>query len=371
MNKLSLRLFEPTLYGGRFLEDFGGRCQKYQHTLRLVGGCWQAQWEFVPPVLTADYGDEWFYNRIGCHFEERLGAMVIWSGIVDEMDYWWGGWGQRISLLNVRNRAKAIYVDETGDSQETLWNEEPTSVGKFGRIEVILELDQADDVKATQMVAALLSEKGWPQPQPLGVNESADDKLIVRASGYVFTTNYRFVSVGDGLAQAIGDYVRDIVETDMPFVSPGRIDSNDQETLSGTVVPTRCYEEIRNLLLQRTDPAEPPYTLSVDPNRRFNYYKVDPTPTYFWKNRRLADRIGGQGVANPWLVVPGVIRNARRGPLSPPPGSFLEDGRDMLILEVTMRDGDTQPIITTTEFSDAAIAAAFQIREDGNEPTGA
>lgn len=367
MNKLSLRLFEPTLYGGRFIEDFGGRCQNYQHTLRLVGGCWQAEWEFVPPVLTADYGDEWFFNRIGSHFEERLGALVIWSGIVDEIDYWFGGWGQRMNLLNVRNRIKTVYVDDAGASQETVWVEDAASVAKFGRIEEILELDQSDDVKATAEAESLLAARAWPTPEPLGINKGSDDKLTVRASGYVFTANYRFVSVGDGTAQAIGDYVRDIVEADMPFLTPGRIEANAIETFSGTVVPTRAYEEVRNLLLQRADPAEPPYTLYVDPNRRFNYYQISSAPSYFWENRLLTDRIGGQGVADPWLVVPGVIRNARRGPLSAPPGSFLEDGRDMLILEVTMKQGNEQPIITTTEFSDAAIMAAFQIREQAEE----
>jgi hypothetical protein len=364
----TLNLFTGLRDGARFVERLNDRFAFYQRSFRWFGGCWQAMLELVAtedgPPFNDDYAHEWAQNRIGYHFEERLGARPIWSGMVDEVELSVDGWGERYSLLPVVNRLRVVYVDAAGESKKTAWVEDAQSQGKYGirQRELTMEREQATASEALAYASARLQELANPQVEPVAVSADQTDRLVARLSGYVFTANARYVSVGAG-DYDVSDFIAAITNTDLEFITPGYIQANSALTAIGSSEVTPVWEGFKGVIMLRADPASMPFTVQVDADRRLNYFRPAIAPKYRWRNRQIQTAAGAGEPVNPWEVYPAVIRNAMAHRTSPPAGSYLADGRDRIMFEVTMSTRQKQPIVTWAGSTEAELKKALEIRQ--------
>lgn len=362
----SLDLYAPVKRGRRFLEDFRAKAQQYKRSIRWNGTYWQASWEFSGDGYVAEYGMEWFTTRLGCHLEEHIGSNTIWEGMVDEVDLTIGGSSMRKSLLDVRNAVRAIITDASGNTSEiATWYVNEASIADYGRREEILFLDQVTTDEAIERIEQYLANFAQPHPTGLAISPDAEDKCVVRASGYAFTMNNRYITVGDGSELAASTYITNLVETDCEFISAGSIATNTATVITGQEVPTRVWDEVKRVLPVRAAPADPnfpnpPYIVRIRPGRILDYEVMDVQPRYYWVNRSLSADLAGAVAVNPWLVEPGIVRATAWGPISAPLGSFLQQGNDLIVDEVTMGDGMEQASYSASEYDDAKFAALVE-----------
>lgn len=367
----SLDLYAPVKRGRRFLEDFRAKAQQYKRSIRWNGTYWQASWEFSGDGYVAEYGMEWFTTRLGCHLEEHIGSNTLWEGMVDEVDLTIGGSTMRKSLFDVRNAVRAIITDENGDTTEIpTWLENAASIADYGRREEILFLDQVTEEEATKRIEQYLANYGQPRATGLAINPDAEDKCVVRASGYVFTANNRYITVGDGTELDASTYLQNLISTDCEFLTIGSFVENPATVITGQEVPTRVWDEIKRVLQVRplpTDPnfPDPPHVIQVRPGRIVDYSVMDVRPRYYWVERSLSADLAGAIAINPWLVEPGIVRATAWGPISAPLGSFLQQGNDLIVDEVTMGDGMEQASYSASEYDDAQFEVLMQQAEAG------
>jgi hypothetical protein len=364
----TLTLFSPLQQGAKYVETLNDRLTFYQRSFRWHGGCWQAVLEIrdekdSPRRFDAEYAHEWAQNRLAYHLEERLGRRPFWSGMIDEVELSVGGWGERISLLPVANMVRAVYVDADGETQRTSWVQDTVSQAKYGirQKEVVLEREEAGSAEATAFAEASLQEMANPVAEPIAVSAGQTDQLVVRASGYVFTANSRYVSVGAG-DYDVSDFIIAVVNTDLDYITPGYIQTNTMLTAIGSTEVTPVWEGIRGVIMIRGDMSTMPHRVWVDADRRLHYFKPSPTPRYRWHNRQVYTAAGAGAPVNPWEVTPGIIRNPMARRVSPPFGSYLVDGRDRIIWEVTMSTRQEQPIFTWAGSTEAELKKAYEIR---------
>lgn len=358
-SKQFLEVRQPSAMGGRFVENFRDKATNYRRTIRLVGGFWQAQWDFSGETYDADYGRHWFYNRLGFDMREMIGGFTTWRGMVDEIDLYEGGMAMRRSLMPVINAVRAIYTDGVGNLYEVAaWEEDDLSIAKYGRRELILVMDKVFLAQVEEEMANTLAEYADPKPVFHSVADSSEDKCVVRASGYVYSTNFQYITIGDGETQVdTSTYITNLITTDCDLLSTGNIAANTEDIIHGQDRPTKVWDELVRALGVRADEETPPHTINVTNENELDYFQIDVNPKYYWINRSLQAHIGGRSGINPWMVTPGVVRDPAWGALSAPASSYLQQGNDVLLEEVSMSDDAEQPGMTSTRFEDAQLAS--------------
>lgn len=359
MTKPILECRQPVLHGNTVVDSTAliQRQRNYKRTTRLIGGPWLASFEHFGDEQTpfdADWASKYFYHRLGYHFAEKRGASVLWDGQIAEVDFLYNGWGQRRSLLEVRNMVRAIWVD--GETTGiTSWVSDEASTRQYGVRQETLYLDKTSQAEAEDKTQSYLAEHAHPVPRSIKIDKKAKDSLVVRLQGYIFTANNKYVTVGDGSTKVpISTFVQSVATTDCDFLQAGTVVTNDSTTTNGSTSPIRAYDAIKEILMQRTDPTAPPWLIDVTPgSRHLNYRQLNVNPSYFWLNRQITTTMAGY--VDPWEIRPGMVRNPYHPETSPPPNSFYLDGRDALVLEVTMGTGMETPALTSMEYADARL----------------
>ena len=370
----TMELFTPLAQGARHVESFRARAVNYERGDRFFFGPWRAKWEFLDEpgkALDRDYAWDWALTRLGYHYEERIGRIVPWSGIVQEVDLFLDGDGVRYSIVDLANRIRVVYTDENKVAQVTSWYTDAASIAKYGQRddEVTLEKDSATAAEAARHAQIKLAQRAWPTVEPLAMDAKTPNSVKITAMGYVASLHWRYLTIASG-TYTVTNFLATAIQTDATiaagssdrFVSLGRMETNSEITHIGQYGLATIWEGLKGVINLRPDPNGPPFVSRVSGNRRLDYYQVDPEPIYRWKDRSIVQRAGGRGSLNPWLIRPHIIRSERAVRSSSPPDSWLLDGRDRVMAEVTMADGLTQPVITPAGGTEAELRKAYTIR---------
>jgi len=91
----TLRLFTGVKQGLGYVTDISRAAQDWKRTIRLQGGFWQGSFRVEGTLAELQ---EWFFNRLGYHVEERSGGAVTWEGMIYELELTAHGVRRRRSL---------------------------------------------------------------------------------------------------------------------------------------------------------------------------------------------------------------------------------------------------------------------------------
>lgn len=364
MRDVTLYCLIPPLQGTAALPDvslLNQSARRYQQSTRRIGGYWQAGFDIDPSERVSDsYLVEWF-NRVGFGFQSRLGGAIVWAGLVWEIELALDGIKERRDYGTIFNAVKSVYTDSSGNSQQTSWYTNDASIAQYGRRELIIPLDDVSATEAQTKAQDELVKTAYPAAEVVGLGSKIKDGLTVTCTGLAFTGNNRYVTAGDGSTDNVSAFIQEIIEDDCDFLKVGRIQENTLQVVKEFDAPIRAWDALVDLA--DLGNGSTPFVIYVDSDGYVHYHEADNTPLYEWRGRAgggLTTRLGGR---SPWAYWPGVVRNLKRPSSTPPPGSFLADGRDIWVAEIGMSDGVDEPTIKPDGFDPADIERAVAQNE--------
>ena len=365
MGNYALRLFSPLKQGCGFVADISRVAKDWKRTIRLQGGFWQGGFRVEGTLAELQ---EWFFNWLGYHVEERAGGVVTWEGMIYEMELAAFGVRRRRSLELMRNYVRGVYQRYDGRQMPTPAASNANSINRYGRKEDVISV-QGNEATALQQRDTVLSEAAWPRPQPVSaVRGGGAATLDVQVCGYVFTANWRYVSGNywDGTQMVnVSDWIAEIAAADCAeflTITTGLIRANTLQVnkfiqgstnLQGAAV--RAWDFLQELTAFG-DANSQPWRLWVDVERRLHYDHVAMTPRYFLRGGQIYTAAGGQTSVEPCAVRPGVVRDLQYLTGRDEPGSLLADTRDMLVEEVEVA-ANGQVSLRTALFGEAEALA--------------
>lgn len=357
MPEYSLRLYSGVLSGTKWVADLTQQASDWHRSIRAQGGFWQGQYTLIGEQADLEW---YFYETLGYHLEERSGAAITWEGMVYEMELFSSGLRMRRSLSLLGNAAKVRYTDAADNTvKETTFATQDSSIARYGRREEAWTMGKVSSASAIARRDTMQKEIAWPWARP--VNFTFGNKpasLTVSVCGYIFTTNWKFVSVQDGATGNISAYINDIVATDCQFVSVGYARTNTLQVKRNTALAARAWDTLYGLT-QEGDSSGNPWVIYADAGRRIFYEPVDTQPLYYIHKMKIVDRVGDSVAVNPWKVRPGVVRYAQYINRRNEPGSFLADSRDVYMDEVEV-DASGKVSLRTALFAESEILDARQ-----------
>lgn len=339
MSEYTLQLYTPLLStGSTSIDDITDKALAWQRTIRSNGGPWTGKFRLEGDDIELH---RWFTTRLGWHIEEHYAGACTWEGMVYEMEYVHNGVRRIRSLDTVgdgelwANAIKALYIDDSDVAQASSYATQSKSIAIFGRKEDILTLDGVPQATAEAMRDTEIKRRAWPRALFAGLTGSSQSYIDVVVCGYIFTMNWRYVSVQEGITtDDLDDYMQSIISTDCEFVSEAKTEQNTLTILRRTPVPMRAWDAIKNMV-KMGDINDNRYRFYLVPGRKSVYEQIDTSPRYYLRDGQLTN-VGGQVVPD-WLVQPAVVRDV--GYLSSgraDPDSWLGDVRDFYIDEVTV-----------------------------------
>jgi hypothetical protein len=266
--------------------------------------------------------EKWFYERLGAHIEEYSYGQKTWQGFIWEMDLVapdrtlgsirrWKR--RRVSYDTLANYVRCDYTDpDTGTSGSTTWASDSGSIARYGRKEEIIQrnLNSTNAAEARDEFLELFAS-GSPQlisfEKPTGV-----PFLEVTVAGYISTASFRHTATADGTTSDVGTWVQDILDTDLEFLTAGRVAANTRTIKQKLSTPTRALTVLEDLL-----------TLRDGSGNRFNITtqsdSVSPPQIHYeqWTNTPVGSLRGGRfygaGSADletsPRIMIPGIYRD--------------------------------------------------------------
>lgn len=363
----NLILKSPLVYGTpAFVKNISQEALNWRRSIRRDGGYWTGSF-----TIDADpiYLGRFFNEYLGYHLEEFAGAKT-WEGLIYEMDLILNGVTRRRSLDLLYNYVTVKYNDDSDAEQTSAAESNAASISRFGRREEYLLLDNYPQAAAEQYRDTFLKEFGWPWARVVGVKlgkrnpaYKSDNRLDVTVAGYIYTANWRFETAGDGTTDDVSTWISEIVTTDCEFLQTGGIAANTTQVKKDTNMPERAWDVIAELTdLGGLDAYSfaVPYRFYVDNDRRAFYEQINTSPLYSIRDGQMYTGPGGNTLASPWKVRPGVVRDFDYPGRLTEIDAWLEDGRDFYVSEVEFGDGFAYPVLKTDYFEESEALAAQQ-----------
>ncbi len=355
----SIRVYQPTKISDDFVGEYGKLSTGYRQVTRLYGGWWSAKWDMTNYPDATKRG--FFSRRAGAHVGVFERGLLIWVGLVWEMDYYDRGVLRRISMEKVRNAVKCIWTDQSdGTRSETAYFTNDQSIDRYGRIEEIVYLDNTYQDTAEKYAQTILREQQFPISRILTVREPEKEQqqsqLRVSCVGYIHTLNYRYVTISDS-ERTIGGSLGSIgvaINTDSEFVIQGHIDTNSVLTRPPETA-TRVWDWISELA--EIGDGTNPYTVQVYGYKRLKYFKIDTAPTLFWDGSALRTGTTRNTGTYKFSVRPGILRDLTWPSAPLASTQLLENKQDSFVSEVEASTDYGMPILKSDDFNDSDLLA--------------
>jgi hypothetical protein len=352
----SLSVKNPlTASGPKMIDNLTGRVFNYRFSRRLIGGDWLATFNLSGVESTLK---TFFLTKLNFQFLHHWAQQKAWEGYIYEMDLTAQGITRRMSMSTVRNKIKAKFTDENGDIQETQWYEDTNSTRNFGTIEQIIWLEDVILETAQATAQTYLKLAAWPEPKVINIRETREISLEVTCAGHVFSLNNKYVTAGDGTQQNVSTYIKDIVDTDVEYVTAGRIDTNTTKVKTSFDRDMRAWDAIVELV--EVGDASVPYVVQVQNGRRLTYWDPPPNPTIFWQANAVTSKAGTNYLNTPYKIRPGIMRDqtwGRREAVHT--DSYLQSRADAIISEIEISDTSPVPMLKAEDYDDSDYMTAL------------
>lgn len=313
----SLKVFDNVLVGsGSVAQDVV--LTEWRRSTTFFGGPWMGSFKLTGNLVALQ---DWFYAGLGRHVEESSRGQTPWEGYIWEMDLVepaeytvhassLRGRRQRRTLEGVFNRVKTVYTDPSDDNAtgETSWYEDTVSQGLYGKKEEILYIE-GTPAHAQNRAQEFLKYSSVSQPVTVGIEGNVTEAFLeVTVVGYVTTARYRFTQTANNTSDAIADWIEAIFDTDLEFLTTGRVASNTA-TVYRYQSQTSKALDLLEALVTLQGPSDERYYFNVEPGRIINYLEWDPTPIGLFWNGRFATMDHDSLEEQPRLFQPGIYRH--------------------------------------------------------------
>lgn len=352
-HQVSVRLYTPITQGKQYTSTLTRwMADDYKHSTRLHGGYWTASFGIIKnaPALQA-----FFTANLFGHVETKVGSYKVWEGFISEMELTYQGITRRMSIQNIRNAVNCTYTDTADDERKTTaWYTNDSSIEKFGRMEETVYLDNVELSAADAYAQTVLAEQAWPYPEVVSIGKEVGEvTLHIQCSGYVFTANNKYISVGAG-ANDIAVFVVNTINADCEFIEVGSIQANAVQ-IDKPVNDVRGWDFIMQMV--EIGDGTNPFRAWVGDTQHMSYEEMDNTPNIGWRNGKIIGRAGSQAPASKWMITPGVIRDYNWPQQTLPAEMFLDDARDSLISEVEVSEKNELPSLKTDTYEESDFIA--------------
>ena len=225
----SLRVFNPIVVQNppSLVSDITTSAKNWKRSIRSEGGYWLGSFKLNGSIETLQ---DFFANRLGCHVEENAGVKT-WEGLIYEMELQTASVTRRRSLDDMYNAIRIAYNDQNDEAQLSSYSTDAQSIARYGRREVTLAYDGAQQTTAEAYRDSFLKENALPWPRPVAVlRRTRQPQLNIKVCGYIFTANWKYITQTTELDKEIGT---------LAYLSgPARLqdqgqDFSEWETLSG------------------------------------------------------------------------------------------------------------------------------------------
>lgn len=351
----ALRLSSHALQGFEPIVEITHRVEEWARSTTFTGGPWQGTFKVFG---ARDLLEQWFYEYLGYHVEETSFGEITWEGLIWEIDFvdfdklHWTRFTQRgrrrrRTYENMFNRILCAYNDPTDNTnEETSWYGDTPSQARYGVKEEVIyrDLEQSAAEEAAQEFLELHS---YPDPQLIALEEKVTEPYLeVTAVGYVATAPFKFTATVDDSSSTVGDWVQDVFQTDLEFLSMSRRAENTRAIDQSLGERMRAWDLLENLSTLR-DSGGVHFNYTIEPGRKISYDVWSPSPIGYYWNGALTTPNFDNMEERPRLVKPGVYRDT--GFLSGYPtrsvsGSFFESPTDFLLETVEIdAEGEIVP----------------------------
>jgi hypothetical protein len=343
----------------------------WKRSKTFVGGAWQGSF-----TIKAQHGilEQWFYNHLGYHIKELSFGFTTWEGFVYEMDLVSPGtegkeikrWKRRrMSYETLANSIRCDYTDpDTGATGSTAWVKNLNSIARYGQKDEIIQrnLNATNALEAANEYLTLSSD---PRPILVSFEKPAEESFLeVTVAGYISTANFRYTTTDDASTSTVGDWIDDIVTTDLSdFMTIAIHVANSRSIVKKLSSPTRALRLLEDLL-----------TLRDGSGNRFNLVFTGPASWYHvWQNNPLGilrggvlRRVGGADLEQtPRIIEPGIYRDAdytAHAPNLVADNSFFQQPSDFM-LETIEVDAEGGVIPRLGVYEDEEALRTFQFKE--------
>jgi hypothetical protein len=288
-----------------------------------------------------------------------------WEGLIYEMELTTDGTSRRRTLDSLFNHVRVRYRTPENTVALTDAVSSVASIQAFGRREQIWPLDGQDTTPAETVRDSILSDFQWPRARTTGTTLGlvGEASLFIRVCGYAFTANWRYESAGDDTDDDLSTWLSEIIATDCPFLTVGKIQSNTTQVRKETRIEMRAWDVITKMLeLGINDGSnDVPARIYVDNERYFYYEQIRTTPLYFKRGGGFYTAAGSNIEANPWAVKPAVVRDLTYPLQTFEIDAWLADARDWYMSEVDVwdnEDGTARLVPKAEEFEESDILIA-------------
>lgn len=346
----SLSAFTPVLDGSAPLGNITSFAEEWKRSIAFLGDSWMGTFISEGPISRME---DWFYNGLSRHIEEKTGGYLTWSGYVWEMDLIIppilpGGHSRRLrrSFDNYFNKVKVIYTDPSDDSTgETAWVNETYGQAKYGIKQEILYAD-ATASEALKIANDFLVDSSYTTPTVVGIEQGIDrPKLEVTVVGYATTGQYKFVTTDNGNLNDIGVWIDQILSTDIgEFLTKGKVAPNTRQVYRYLSTERRSWELLEDLVSLR-GAGDEHYRIIITPDRYIHYEIWDrETPIGSFRNGQFHTISGENRENSPRRLEPGIYRDLSTGvslyPTVSDIGTALTGHTDFLLEEIEINHED-------------------------------
>jgi hypothetical protein len=352
--------YEVLLHGllrdnNRYIRTMTNQVSNLRQRKRLYGGWWSASWDAAN--MTAQQMTDFFNQRVGYHIQIVSGHGKAWQGFIWEIEITYRGVVRRISMADVANSVKCIYVDQSDDTRKaTSFYQDTDSIDRYSEIQEIVYLDHVTTATAEAYAQTVLAENAWPKAEVVSVlGADAVNAMTVEAVGYVYTMNYQYITITEG-SDTITNHISDVLSTNCPDVIEGTIDTN-ATTVDIPDTEVRAWDWL--LQLAEIGDGTDPYFIEVTDGRRVNYKALSSSPTIYWRDGTVRRTMGTPTAVNKWQLEPGIMRDLEWPERTTSPSAFLDDGRDSIVTEIEAAERADMPILKTERFDESDFMAGL------------
>lgn len=372
MAEYSILIKPPPHQGdGASFDQLGDEIERYEHVITFNGGYWTAQW-WMPlnTQNTEDYLRTFFNANLGCAVQEYTGNGLTWEGVIWAMELTLGGLTRRLDRERIYNAVRAIATDVDGNRFDTAtstalaidsrgFHVNEASINRYGRRELFYTLSDKEPAEAEADLQTQLTITAFPEAFPTGMDEDAEEGLMVECVGRVFLLNDRYVTVTNASSNeplTIDTYIQEILaaDVDSSIITPSVIAPNPVNTrrIAADGTPTLVWPKLEELT--QVGDGTQPYRFWVGPGGRARYEPADPGPRYLWMGDGRITTTTNAPVS--WEMEPAVVRDmAGRHAVgistAAPSMAFVRDDRDMWVREITMTAGDSVPKLSPGDYN--------------------
>ena len=219
----------------------------------------------------------------------------------------------------------------------TDWETSQASVNAFGTKEMSIDGQEMGPTETARAVTNYLNEQAFPRLERLPQRGSGDRMAILEGAaigyglttGWVYTKEKMFDSNKEA-ATLLGTLLGESEYFDSVVVSA------NTELIRLSMKEARLRQSIEDVVTGAGNGSY--WRVYVRPGRVAVFEEVDFSPKYYLQGGELRSSLNGP-IVDPYLVVPGIVRDVAYPRGAPYPNSPYQDRRDFMMDEVVVENG--------------------------------